>query len=153
MDGRDVTWLSQEFLDAQIITPTVLGLFANDEWDSIAIVPDRRNGAGSLVRIVVAGESVEVALTPPRTPETAHEFQLRLIAELKDFIARSEFGRARGPEWHADDDNEESRPLVVTRPLRPNFAGPAECTMRRRRIRSHTLRLGGRRCHSPRRRN
>lgn len=160
MNGSGGIGLTDELLLSQVVTPVVLGLFANDEWDGIAIVDgddsndgedDSNEGDGDssrTVRVIVCSETVEVALDHPGSTETLHEFQLRLIAELKEFIAGSEFGRHRGPQWRADDDNEGRARPVITRMTRPDFAGPSDCTLRRLRIGTSSLRLGGHRCRS-----
>lgn len=141
--------LSDEFLLSQVVTPVVLGLFANDEWDGIAIV-DGEDGNSRAVRVVVCAEAVEVVLDRPESTETLHEFQLRLIAEFKEFIAGSEFGRRRGSQWRADDHNADRARPVITRVPRPDFEGPSDCTIRRLRIGSSSLRLGGIRCRRAR---
>lgn len=38
MNGSGGIGLTDELLLSQVVTPVVLGLFANDEWDGIAII-------------------------------------------------------------------------------------------------------------------
>lgn len=145
MNGSDGIGLTDELLLSQVVTPVVLGLFSNDEWDGIAII-DGEDDRSRAVRVVVGSETIEVLLDRPESTETLHEFQLRLVAELTDFIARSEFGRQRGTQWRADEYVGGRGLPIITRMPRPDFDGPSQCTIRRLRIGSSSLRLGGNRC-------
>lgn len=145
MNGSDGIGLTDELLLSQVVTPVVLGLFSNDEWDGIAII-DGEDGGSRAVRVVVGPETIEVHLDHPESTETLHEFQLRLVAELTEFIARSEFGQHRGSQWRADGHFGDGGLPVITRMPRPDFDGPSQCTTRRLRIGSSSLRLGRNRC-------
>ena len=149
----DNTQLTEEFLSEKVVTPVVLGMFANHEWDSIAIIRDPADSRNRLARIVVSWESVEVLVDYPGNTESLFEIQQRLVTELRTFIDHSEFGARRDDEWVADDYNAGRSRTGLFRPLRPDFIGPAECTLRRRRIGSRVMRIDRRRCLSSHRRS
>ena len=150
VDGMDNTELTEEFLLNKVIAPVVLGMFANDEWDSYAMNHDPADERKWIVRVVAAREAVDIPLEYSEGTESVDELQRTLIAELRAFIDRSEFGQRRGEDWVADEHNAPHPGL--TRTPRPDFNGPAECTMRLRRIGSRNLLLDRRRCRSAHRR-
>lgn len=151
VEGMDHTDLTENFFSEKVITPVVLGMFANDEWDSIAMKRDPDDERILIARVVVAGESAEVPLDYPGSSESIFEMQQRLIEEFKAFIEASEFGARRTPEWTPDHYNDD-RPAGVIRTPRPDFTGPSDCTLRRRRIGLRSVRLARRRCASAHRR-
>lgn len=144
--------LTQKVLCEKVVTPIVLGMFANYEWDSIAMLHDTEDERRVIARIVVAGEAVEVLLDFPGNDESLYDMQERLVEEFQAFIERSEFGARRTPEWEADWFGAESRPTVVTRTPRPDFDSPPECIQRRLRNRGRVMRVDRRRCVSTHRR-
>jgi hypothetical protein len=152
-DGTDCIELSEDFLSSKVVTPIVLGLFANDEWDSMATIRDSEDPRRLFVRVVVCEEeSVEVLLDFPGNDESINEMQLRLLDELKSFIASSEFGARRTEDWTADEYNDDRRPAGVIRTPRPDFLALEECMQRHRRNRKRSLRVDRRRCLSAHRR-
>jgi hypothetical protein len=153
VDGMDRIELTEDFLCEKVVTPIVLGLFADDEWDSIAMIRDSEDTRRLIARIVVSGdEIVEVVLDFPGNDESLYEMQQRIVDELKAFIASSAVGARRTSEWTADEYNDDRRPSAVIRPPRPNFAAPEDCTQRRRRNAGRNLRFDRRRCLSAHRR-
>lgn len=153
LETMDHTESTETFFSEKVVTPIVLGLFANDEWDSIALIRDPEDARRLIVRVVVCGEAAEVLLDYPGSAESLFDTQQRLVDELKSFIEGSEFAARRTAEWEADADNADGRPPVVSRTPRPDFDGPADCTLRRRRIGSRPLRVDRRRCLSAHRRS
>lgn len=149
----DRTELTQDFLCEKVVTPIVLAMFANYEWDSIAMLHDPDDDRRTIARIVVAGEAVEVLLDFPGSEESLYDMQERLVDEFRTFIDRSEFGARRTAEWEADTFNAERTPAAVTRTPRPDFVGPSECTKRRLRNRGRVMRVDRRRCVSAHRRS
>lgn len=148
--GMDYTELTEEFLFNKVITPVVLGMFANDEWDSCTMDHDPADARKWIVRVVANWEAVDIPLEYSEGIQSVDEVQQKLIAELRTFIDRSEFGQRRDEDWKADEHN--AAPSSLWRARRPNFNGPPECTTRLLRIRSRTLRLDRRRCRSAHRR-
>lgn len=153
VEGMDHTDLTENFFSEKVITPVVLGMFANDEWDSIAMDRDPDDERILTARIVVSGEAIEVLLDYPDNTESLFEMQQRLIEEFAAFIEASEFGARRTPEWTPDDYNDAQRPAGVIRTPRPAFTGPSDCTLRRRRIGMRSIRFDRRRCVSAHRRS
>ena len=153
-DSTDRIELTEDFLSSKVVTPIVLGLFANDEWDSMATIRDPEDPRRLFVRVVVCeDESVEVLLDFPGNDESVNEMQLRLMDELKAFIASSEFGARRTDDWTADEYNDDRRPPGVSRTPRPNFLALEECMQRLRRNHKRSLRIDRRRCLSAHRRS
>jgi hypothetical protein len=111
----DHTESTETFFSEKVVTPIVLGLFANDEWDSIALIRDPEDARRLIVRVVVCGEAAEVLLDYPGSAESLFDTQQRLVDELKSFIEGSEFAARRTAEWEADADNADGRPPVVSR--------------------------------------
>jgi hypothetical protein len=153
LEVMDRTESTEIFFSDKVVTPVVLGMFANDEWDSIALIRDPKDARRLIVRVVVSGEAAEVLLDYPGSAESLFDTQQRLVDELKEFIEKSEFAARRTSEWEADAHNADGRPPVVSRTPRPDFDGPADCTLRRRRIGSRALRFDRRRCLSAHRRS
>lgn len=145
----DNTELSEEFLLNKVIAPVVLGMFANDEWDSFAVNPTPADEGTWIVKVVADQEAVNIPLEYSEGTESVDDLQLKLIVELREFIDRSEFGRSRDEGWEADEHN-IARPSLRRRP-RPKFSEPG-CARRLLRIRSRTLQLDRRRCRSAHRR-
>jgi hypothetical protein len=154
VEDMDRIELTEGFLSEKVVTPIVLGLFANDEWDSMALIRDPEDTRRLMVRIVVSGdESAEILLDYPGNDESLYEMQVRLIDELKAFIESSEFAARRTDEWTADEHNDDRRPAGVIRTPRPNFLAPEDCTQRRRRNAGRVMRIDRRRCVSAHRRS
>ncbi|WP_181273079.1 hypothetical protein [Brevibacterium oceani] len=152
-DDTDCIELTEQFLYSKVVTPIVLGLFANDEWDSMATIRDPEDPRRLFVRVVVCeDEAVNVLLDFPGNDENINEMQMRLIGELKAFIASSEFGARRTDDWTADEYNDDRRPAGVIRTPRPNFLAREECKQRCRRNAGRVLRIDRRRCLSTHRR-
>lgn len=149
--GMDHTELTEKFLRDRVVTPVVLGIFAEDEWESVALENDVDDDRIVIARVVVCGEAVEVVLDYPGNTESVFEMQQRLVEEFKAFIERSEFGAHRTSE--SDTFNTRRTPNAVTRTPRPNFLGPSECTQRRRRYQGRVMRIDRRRCVSAHRRS
>ncbi|SMX73978.1 hypothetical protein BLIN101_01149 [Brevibacterium linens] len=145
--------LTQDVLCGKVVTPIVLGMFANYEWDSIAMLRDTEDERRLIARIVVAGEAIEVLLDFPGNEENLYDMQERLVAEFRAFIDRSEFGARRTSEWEADSFNLEQKPAVVSRTPRPDFDGPPDCVQRRLRNGGRVMRVDRRRCVSAHRRS
>ena len=145
--------LTQDVLCEKVVTPIVLGMFANYEWDSIAMLRDTDDERRLIARIVVAGEAVEVLLDFPGNDESLYDMQERLVEEFRAFIESSEFGARRTPEWEADSLALEQKPAVVTRTPRPDFDGPPDCVQRHLRNRGRVMRVDRRRCVSTHRRS
>lgn len=154
VEDMDRIELTEGFLSEKVVTPIVLGLFANDEWDSMALIRDPEDTRRLLVRIVVSGdESAEILLDYPGNDESLYEMQVRLIDELKAFIEASEFAARRTDEWTADEHNDDRRPPGVIRTPRPNFLASEDCMQRRRRNSGRVMRIDRRRCVSAHRRS
>lgn len=149
--GMDNTELTEEFLLNKVIAPVVLGMFANDEWDSYGMNHDPTDARRWIVRVVANWESVDIPLEYSEGIESVNDLQLKLIAELQAFIDRSEIGQRRDEEWEADEHKAPRPSLRHT--VRPNVSGPPECATRLLRIRSRNLRLDRRRCRSAHRRD
>lgn len=147
MDNTDLT---EEFLLNEVIAPVVLGMFANDEWDSYGMNHDPNDARKWIVRVVANWEAVDIPLEYSEGLESVDELQQKLITELQYFIDSSELGQRRSEDWEADEHN-APRPSLWRAP-RPSFSGPPECTTRLLRIRSRNLRLDRRRCRSSHRR-
>lgn len=147
--GMDNTELPEEFLLNKVIAPVVLGMFANDEWDSYAVNPTPADEGTWIVRVVADSEAVDIPLEYSEGTESVDDLQLKLIVELGAFIDRSEFGRRRDEDWEADDHNIARSSL--RRMPRPKFSGLG-CARRLQRIRSRNLQLDRRRCRSAHRR-
>ena len=145
--------LTQDVLCEKVVTPIVLAMFADHEWDSIAMLRDTEDERRLFARIVVAGEAIEVLLDYPGNDESLYDMQERLVAEFRSFIETSEFGARRTPEWEADSFALEHKPAVVTRTPRPDFDGPPDCVQRRLRNRGRVMRVDRRRCVSAHRRD
>jgi hypothetical protein len=153
VETMDRTELTENDLCEKVVTPIVLGLFAKDEWDSVAVIRDSEDPSRLIARVVVGGdEAAEVLVDYPGNTESLFDTQQRLISEFKEFIESSEFVARRTAEWTADEYNDSRRPQVVTRTPRPNFLAPDECVQRRRRNRGRNLRFDRRRCVSAHRR-
>lgn len=153
-DDTDCIELTEQFLYSKVVTPIVLGMFANDEWDSMATIRDTEDPRRLFVRVVVCeDEAVNVLLDFPGNDENINEMQLRLMDEFKAFIASSEFGARRTDDWTPDDYNDDRRPAGVIRTPRPNFLALEECLQRHRRNRKRSLRVDRRRCLSAHRRS
>lgn len=151
VEGMDHTDLTEEFLLNKVATPVVLGLFANDEWDSIAMNPDPAGEGKWIVRVVADWEVADIPLDFSEGTDSVADLQLTLIAGLRAFIDGSDFAQRRDEDWEADEHN-VPRPSLWRAP-RPDFEGPEECLMRLRRIGSRNLRLHRRRCASAHRRD
>ncbi|WP_092011603.1 hypothetical protein [Brevibacterium siliguriense] len=89
--------LTQDVLCEKVVTPIVLGMFANYEWESIAMLRDTDDERRLIARIVVAGEAIEVLLDFPGNDESLYDMQERLVEEFRAFIETSEFGARRTP--------------------------------------------------------
>ncbi|WP_209323550.1 hypothetical protein [Brevibacterium renqingii] len=148
----DHTELTEKFFSEKVVTPVVLGMFADDEWDSIAMIRDPKDARRLTARIVVCGEAVEVLLDYPGSTESLLQMQQRLVDEFTSFIEASEFGAHRTSDWEAGAVYGGLWPSAISRPPRPEFHGPADCTLRRLRISARVLRLDRRRCLSAHRR-
>ena len=151
VEDMDNTELTEEFLLNKVIAPVILGMFANDEWDSYAMSRNPDDEGTWIVRVVADQETVNIPLNFSNGAESVDDLQLTLITELRAFIDRSTFGQRRDENWEADEHN-VARPSLW-RTARPNFRGRPECAMRLRRIRSRNLRLDRRRCRSAHRRD
>lgn len=152
-ESTELIELTEDFLSAKVVTPIVLGLFANDEWDSMGMIRDPEDPRRLYVRVVVCeDEAVDVLLDFPGNDESINEMQLRLIDEFKAFIESSEFVSRRTDEWTADEYNDDRRPPGVIRTPRPNFLAREECMQRCRRNAGRVLRIDRRRCLSTHRR-
>ena len=152
LDAMDHTESTETFFSEKVVTPVVLGMFAGDEWDSIALIRDAEDARRLTARIVVSGEAVEVLVDYPGNTESLFDAQQRLVDELKEFIEGSDFAARRTSEWEADAYGADRRRPVVTRTPRPDFDGPADCTLRRRRNRGRVMCVDRRRCLSAHRR-
>lgn len=146
----DNTELTEEFLLNKVIAPVVLGMFANDEWDSYGMNHDPADARRWIVRVVANWEAVDIPLEYSEGIESVDDLQQKLITELQAFIDGSEFGQHREEYWEADE-HDVARPSLWRAP-RPDFSSPPECATRLHRIRSRNLRLDRRRCRSAHRR-
>src|SRR5699024_7632719 len=153
LEAMDHTESTETFFSEKVVTPIVLGLFANDEWDSIALIRDPEDARRLIVRVVVCGEAAEVLLDYPGSAESPSDTQPRLGAELEPFGVGSVSAARRTAAWEAGPAGAAGRPPVVSRAPRPDSDGPADCTLRRRRIGSRPLRVDRRRCLSAHRRS
>ena len=130
--GMDHTELTEKFLRDRVVTPVVLGIFADDEWESVALENDvdGRSDRHCQSRLV-CGEAVEVVLDYPgkhgeclrdaaaarRRVQSLHRaVRIRCASHLG-------VGHVQHPT-HPECGDPHSP---------PNFLGPSECTERRRR--------------------
>ena len=153
VEAMDHIELTERFFREKVVTPVVLGMFANDEWDSVVIENDLDDERILIARVVVCGEDVEVIIDYPDSTESVFEMQKRLVDEFKSFIERSDFGARRDDEWEPDHFNADRTPAVVNRTPRPQFDGPPDCVQRRLRNRGRVMRVDRRRCVSAHRRD
>jgi hypothetical protein len=139
----------------KVVTPIVLGMFANDEWDSIAMLRDDRRRARLIARIVVCGEDVEVVLDyPGKCTRASMTCRSGSSTSSNHSSKRSEFGARRDDEWEAGFvRSTRTNPAVVNRTPRPHFAVPPDCVQRRLRNRGRVMRVDRRRCVSAHRRS